>query len=150
MLHHANNMVLLCSEVFRVLKPGGIFIAVRDHVISSKSDLPKFLDTHPLHKLYGGEHAYQLKQYLVTLKSTGFVLKRVLRSFDSVINYAPHTEISLRKKLVDKLKQYPGGNFLSALLGRKQAFHAVLKALSLIDRRPGRLFSFISYKPFNQ
>ncbi len=32
-----------CREFFRVLKPGGRLIAVREHVISSKNDLPVFL-----------------------------------------------------------------------------------------------------------
>jgi SAM-dependent methyltransferase len=149
-LHHANNLRRLCGEVFRVLKPGGIFIAVRDHVISSRHDLPRFLEKHPLHKFYGGEHAFHLKEYLEALKSAGFVLKHVLRSFNSVINYAPYTEISLRKEFDFRLSRYPGGTFLSTLLARKYAFHVFLKILSLIDRRPGRLFSFVSYRPANR
>lgn len=146
-LHHANDLRRLCEEAWRVLRPGRMFIAVRDHVISSRHDLPKFLETHPLHKLYGGEHAYQLRHYLEALKCAGFVVKRVLRSFDSVVNYAPYTETSLQKELAARLNHYAGGEFLSALLSRKHAFHAFLRVLSLIDRRPGRLFSFISYKP---
>lgn len=149
-LHHANNLRRLCSEVFRVLKPGGIFIAVRDHVISSRHDLPRFLEKHPLHKLYGGEHAFHPQEYLEALKYAGFVLKHVLRSFDSVINYAPYTEKSLRKEFDDRLSHYPGGKFLSTFLARKYAFHTFLKVLSFIDRRPGRLFSFVSYRPANR
>jgi hypothetical protein len=48
-----------CKEIARVLRPSGRFIAVRDHVISKPEDLPKFLDTHPLHNLYGGEHNWK-------------------------------------------------------------------------------------------
>ena len=51
-LHHAQDLQQLCNEIYRVLKPGGIFIAVRDHVISSERDLPKFLSLHPLHNLW--------------------------------------------------------------------------------------------------
>lgn len=146
-LHHATDLRRLCEEAWRVLRPGGMFIAVRDHVISSRHDLPKFLATHPLHKLYGGEHAYQLRQYLEALTCAGFVVKRVLRSFDSVINYAPYTDISLRQELIARLNRYAGAKFLSALLAKECAFHGFLKVLSLIDRGPGRLFSFVSYRP---
>jgi len=83
-LHHANDLPQLCAEVFRVLKPGGMFIVARDHVISSPGDLPKFLDIHPLHKLYGGEHAYQLGEYVDAIQAAGFEVERVLRPFDSV------------------------------------------------------------------
>ena len=63
-LHHARDLDKLCREAARVLKPGGIFIATREHVISRPEDLPAFLESHPLHKLYGGEHAYLLDEYL--------------------------------------------------------------------------------------
>src|SRR5215475_2584404 len=43
-LHHAQNLPQLCREVWRVLKPNGLFIATREHVISWKSDLSIFFD----------------------------------------------------------------------------------------------------------
>ena len=36
-----------------ILKPGGTFIATREHVISKKEDLAVFQASHPLHRLYG-------------------------------------------------------------------------------------------------
>ena len=62
-LHHAKNLDLLCREVFRVLKPHGRFVATREHVVGSPADLQTFLDSHPLHWLYGGESAYSLREY---------------------------------------------------------------------------------------
>jgi SAM-dependent methyltransferase len=53
-LHHTNDLDAACREIFRVLAPGGIFVAAREHVISRESDLGRFLDQHPLHHLYGG------------------------------------------------------------------------------------------------
>lgn len=53
-LHHARNLEMLCREVSRVLKPHGIFIATREHVISKPEDLARFLKKHPLHQFYGG------------------------------------------------------------------------------------------------
>ena len=57
-LHHAHDLERFCSELARVLKPGGVLVATREHVISSPTQLPAFLDSHPLHNLYGGENAY--------------------------------------------------------------------------------------------
>lgn len=145
-LHHARDLPALCAEVFRVLKPGGTFIAVRDHVISSPDDLPAFLQLHPLHQLYGGENAFQSNQYLDALRAAGFHLEQVLRSFDSVINYAPHTRDSLRGELQSRLSRLPLGSLAGSCLGVKPIMDMSLAVLSRIDRRPGRLYSFICRK----
>ncbi len=146
-LHHANNLNALCAEVFRVLKPGGTFIGVRDHVISSQEDLPAFLDSHPLHNLYGGENAYEVSQYLSAMKAAGFEIKKVLRSFDSVINYAPYAEASLKAELKSRLSRLPVLGFFNWLLDIQWVFKLTLKLLSQFDRRPGRLYSFVCIKP---
>ena len=146
-LHHARDLPVLCAEVFRVLKPRGTFIAVRDHVISSPDDLPAFLQIHPLHQLYGGENAFQANQYLDALRAAGFHLEQVLRSFDSVINYAPHTRDSLREELQSRLSRLPLGSLVGSCLGVKPIMDMSLAVLSRIDRRPGRLYSFICSKP---
>lgn len=146
-LHHANDLQALCAEMFRLLKPGGKFIAVRDHVISSTEDLPVFLGIHPLHQLYGGENAYKLTQYLNALRSNGFIVEKVLRSFDSVINYAPYTRNSLREELQTRLNRRLLGSFMGKFLDVEFIMNIVLIILSRIDKRPGRLFSFICIKP---
>src|ERR1700761_8050906 len=67
-LHHTKDLDSACREMFRVLRPGGLFIAAREHVISKEADLGQFLDQHPLHHLYGGEHAFLLDRYVGALK----------------------------------------------------------------------------------
>ncbi|GAX36704.1 class I SAM-dependent methyltransferase [Nodularia sp. NIES-3585] len=146
-LHHAQDLQRLCNEIYRVLKPGGIFIAVREHVISSPSDLPKFLNAHPLHNLYGGENAYLLKQYLGAIKFAELRINQVIAPFESVINYAPLTEQSLKTKLKKKFHAVPIGAIIYKLFSSKNTFNILLKLLSTIDNRPGRLFSFVCYKP---
>ncbi|MEH1816444.1 MAG: class I SAM-dependent methyltransferase [Nostoc sp.] len=146
-LHHAQNLHQLCNEIYRVIKPGGIFIAVREHVISSPRDLPKFLNFHPLHNLYGGENAYLLKQYLRAIKLAGLRINKIIAPFDSIINYAPLTEESLKKELNKKFNSIPGGNIIYQLLSSKQTFKIFLNLLSRVDNRPGRLFSFVCHKP---
>jgi SAM-dependent methyltransferase len=146
-LHHARDLQSLCAEVFRVLKPGGKFITVRDHVISSPRDLPAFLQIHPLHQLYGGENALQSSQYLDALRDAGFRVEQLLRSFDSVINYAPHTRDSLREEFQRRLSRMPLGSIAGWCLDVELIMDISLAVLSRVDRRPGRLFSFICSKP---
>lgn len=146
-LHHVRDLQALCAEVFRVLKPGGKFIALRDHVISSSSDLPAFLQAHPLHRLYGGENALQASQYLDAMRTAGFRVEQVLRSFDSVINYAPYTRDSLRGELQRRLGCLPMGSIAGRCLNVEWIMDISLVALSCLDRRPGRLYSFICSKP---
>lgn len=146
-LHHAKNLDQLCAEVYRVLKPNGMFLAVRDHIVSSMRDMEKFFDKHPLHNLYGGENAYTEKQYLGAMKRAGFTVKTVIKSFDSVINYAPHTEDSLKAELSSRINNLPIISLFNIALNNKWLFRLTLVLLSKFDSRPGRLFSFVCIKP---
>ena len=146
-LHHTKDLRAACAEIFRVLKPGGKFLAVREHVLSHTRDLPRFLQMHPLHSLYGGEHAYIADEYRVALTGAGFSVN-TLRSFDSPINYFPHTDDSLREKLVGPLRRIPIiQSLVSAAIAPRLVFAALLHLMSVADRRPGRLYSFICSKP---
>ena len=101
-LHHTRDLELACSEMYRVLRTGGVFIAVREHVISKETDLERFLDSHPLHHLYGGEHAFVLDRYVGALKAAGFSQLDVLSPLKSPINLFPHTMDTLRDVVIDR------------------------------------------------
>jgi SAM-dependent methyltransferase len=148
-LHHTSDLAAACREFLRVLKPGGHLLAVREHVISRPEDLPAFLDLHPLHKLYGGENAFLLQQYEAAIRAAGFRLSRVLAPFESVINYAPYTEASLKEELAARItRRFPGAKGLVAgLLGQAPLWAVARRVLGRIDRRPGRLYSFIAQRP---
>jgi SAM-dependent methyltransferase len=145
-LHHAHDLSQLCREIYRVLKPGGIFIAVRDHEISAKADLPKFLDAHPLHKLYGGENAYLRSEYSEAIKSANLKVNLILGSFDSPINYSPYTPEMLKQKLSAQLNAIPALRLVTSFFLNQTIFPYTLKLLSKLDRRPGRVVSFICNK----
>lgn len=134
-LHHARDLRQLCREAARVLRPGGMFIATREHVISRKEDLPAFLAAHPLHDLYGGENAYLLDEYLDAIRESGLVLTSVLNPYQSDINLFPETLQSLKKNLARRLHcpSFLIPNFLLVKLGERS--HA-----------PGRLYSFVARK----
>jgi 2-polyprenyl-3-methyl-5-hydroxy-6-metoxy-1,4-benzoquinol methylase len=146
-LHHMQDMKAGCAELARVLKPGGILLAVREHVISRAEDLPVFLDSHPLHRLYGGENAYMLSQYRDALTSAGLHLVRELDPFESPINYYPQTPESLRQELVARFQVLPGmGSVLNFTLRIRPLFSLALRVAAMVDRRPGRLYSFACTK----
>ena len=147
-LHHTRDIYAACREIHRVLKPGATFIALRDHVVSSPSDLPRFFDSHPLHRRYCGENAFRLSEYLGALRDAGFVIVDVLRAFDSVINYAPHTRETLRSAFISLAGHVPlGRKVFGALLKSDLIFDGCIAAASRLDHRPGRLVSIICRRP---
>ena len=146
-LHHARDLRLTCSEIYRVLKPSGRLVAVREHVITKKSDLPAFLTAHPLHHRYGGENAFLLAEYLSAMRDAGFGSPTVLKPLLSPINYSPHNRETLREELCARLADKGIPAIASrTLLSLPFALNAALTALSFADHRPGRLYSFVADK----
>ncbi len=146
-LHHTRDLDSACAEMFRVLRPGGIFVAVREHVISNEGDLQAFLNEHPLHRLYGGEHAFLLDRYRAAMRSAGFARIDVLSPLQSPINFFPYTLETLREAVADRLSQrLHGRSFWRKILGSDRVFTALLSLASRFDNRPGRLYSFIAHK----
>jgi len=146
-LHHTRDLKSACLEMHRVLKPGGIFIAAREHVISREADLDKFLRQHPLHHLYGGEHAFLLKRYIEALDAAGFAQVQVLSPLKSSINLFPNTLESLRARVITKLSQkFSAGPLWRTMLGSNALFEAMLSLAERFDNRPGRLYSFVAHK----
>lgn len=146
-LHHARDLPQFCRELSRVLKPGGVLMTTRDHVISGPKQLPAFLDSHSLHRYYGGENAFRLSEYKAALRDAGLIIDKVIGPFDSVINYAPFSRSSLREALIQRCSRMPGGDVLARVVLADIWFDAILKLLSRVDRRPGRPYSFLCRKP---
>ena len=146
-LHHTRDLEGACREMFRVLRPGGLLIAAREHVISMEADLPQFLAQHPLHHLYGGEHAFLLDRYTGALTAAGFAEIETLTPLQSPINLFPYTQETLRDAIVAKLTgKVPVGPLWRAALASRSVFAALLSIAGRFDNRPGRLYSFVCQK----
>ena len=136
-LHHARDLRALCREVARVLRPGGVLVATREHVVSRRDDLPRFLAAHPLHRLYGGENAYLLEEYLGAIRGAGLVLQRVLNPFESDVNLFPDTREQLKARMAKRLRlPFPGlvPDWLLRWLGGR-------------SDQPGRHYTFVAMRP---
>jgi SAM-dependent methyltransferase len=136
-LHHAEDLKKFCEELVRVLKPGGFLIATREHVLSQKKDLQTFLDSHPLHSLYGGEHAYILDEYEEALCNAGLHLENVIKPYDSNINLFPDNLRVCKENISRKI-----GFYIPDWLFKR----ALTPLLNKLDKTPGRLYSFMGKK----
>ena len=145
-LHHASDLPRLCNEAARVLKPGGLFLATREHVLSKQGDLGKFLESHPLHFLYGGENAYTLKEYLQALKQAGLRVKRKLGPYDTVVNYAPMSREQRRLKIGEILASRLGNAMGHRIASYRDVEEILARYLSYRSDNPGRHYSFLATK----
>jgi SAM-dependent methyltransferase len=146
-LHHARELPALLREVARVLRPGGLALFVREHVISRPEDLPAFLQGHALHFLYGGEHAYLLNEYRQAIAQAGLRLRQEMGPWDNPVNYWPATTAQARQLAQQKLAKQIGSWPAAALLRLPSVRAALLRMLSRRSQEPGRHFAFLGEKP---
>jgi SAM-dependent methyltransferase len=133
----------------RVLRPGGLFLAAREHVANTPKDLQIFLANHPVHRLAGGEHAWPLQVYRDVIRDAGLVLEHEFGPWDSVLNTAPAINST------EELRAYPmrllRGRFgrLGAIAGHLPGVVSLLRWY--IQRpSPGSAYSFVARKPKGQ
>jgi len=151
-LHHARDLPQTCREIFRVLKPGGVMVATREHVISKREDLTAFLDAHSLHKFYGGENAFLLDEYLSAMQSAGLHVQRAMAPLDSPINYFPMTTEQCFTHCTRPAAAIIGRSMTNLLFSQRHVvgrtlMKGLVTALNRRDQTPGRLYSFVTVKP---
>lgn len=135
-LHHAADLPKLCQEIGRVLRPGGVFLGTREHVVFKDGDLEAFWEKHPLHRLYGGEYAYPLDTYKSAIASGGIQLTNVVNPWASAVNIYPRTTTDLADKIHERVPVVPKWLIAPRLLA--------LAGWRL--REPGALYSFVGVK----
>jgi ubiquinone/menaquinone biosynthesis C-methylase UbiE len=151
-MHHANDLNKFIKECVRVLKPNGLLLTIRDHVIYDKEDKEWFLKSHPLQKYYGGENAFTSNEYKNAIVNAGAKVVKELRYFDSIINYFPFSEkdiIKMKKQNIilqkNKLSKKLG------LIGKNWIVWETYRLLSNYNPLnesliPGRMYSYIARK----
>lgn len=135
-LHHARALPDLCREVARVMKPGARLLATREHVLSRSEDLPAFLASHPLHRLYGGENAFRLQEYCRALQGAGLRIRKIFNPVSSDINLYPSTIQEYKRNLCRKAG-FPWPHLVP---------DAAIFLYGKFMQIPGRLYSFVADK----
>ena len=144
-LHHTRDLPRAVAECARVLRPGGVFLACREHVVDDEAQLQQFLAQHPVHQLAGGENAYSLPAYLRAIEAAGLALEAALEPWGSVINAYPLARDP------HALRAYPRAQ-LRARLGPLGAAVARVPGVTALYRRrlnqrlPGRMYSFLAHR----
>lgn len=136
-LHHASDLPAFCREAARVLKPGGLFLFTREHVLTKSADLEKFLNSHALHFLYQGENAFKLSEYLQAIQNGGLQCNKVFEPYSSDINLFP----SSQHELICKIKHssfFPWPTWFIKTLN--------IPKMNKKNNLPGRLYSFFGKK----
>lgn len=134
-MHHAYHLENFVAAAYRVLKPKGVFMTIRDHVVETPKEKEIFLERHPLHKFYGGENAFSLAEYKGAMLKAGFHVLKIYNPSSTPINYHPWN-----KELVkQKISLFGKSNFLTNLVWTYLS--------KRWDKMPGRLYTFIAQKP---
>lgn len=153
-MHHARELSYFVAVPAGKLRSGGLFVTVRDHALYKESELETFLNHHPLHKFYGGEHAFTLDQYRRAFADARLTIKKEYGHYDSVINYSPLSKAK-RERMVqeeaDKIKASLRSKI--PVLGGTALAYQVYTRLRFDPRQlenerniPGRNYSFFAIK----
>jgi len=145
-LHHGRDLPQVLRECARVVKPRGIVLACREHVVDDDEQLRQFLDEHPVNKLAGGENAFPLRTYVRAFRDAGLVCDHVYRPWETVINAFPaaRTQAQLEALPEARLARRigPVGHAAIHVPGVKSVMRRRL------DKKvPGRMYSFLAHRP---
>jgi ubiquinone/menaquinone biosynthesis C-methylase UbiE len=145
-LHHFSDLRKGLTECARVLKPGGLFLAAREHVVTDAQQLELFLTEHILHQLHGGENAYSVAHYQRNLRQAGLAIVMTMAPMDNVINHFPVSNAEVQQGMIDRLTARLGGRLGRAIANQPLIEKAYRRYQSRRNQSPGRVYSFLCRK----
>jgi SAM-dependent methyltransferase len=145
-VHHFTELESGLARCACFLRPGGVFLATREHVAETPEELEIFRQKHDLAQDGVQESAYSVARYISALKASGLTKIRVFGPYDSPINYFPMTEERVQQKACDVLRRRIGPLSPFALRYSSAVRAWAARRLSEGCKRPGRRYSFLGFK----
>lgn len=140
-LHHLTDLGVGLKEVYRVLKPGGIFVACNEHLLSMFSDGVRFRRSHPAVRHGVDERAYPAWKYARTCRDAG--LRKVF-FFDNPLDYEDFLRVSKRNRIRGRLVALPiAGGPISHVL---HSLHVFKRAHLCVPEERLVVTSMIAFK----
>jgi len=144
--HHFPELEVGLARCVEHLKPGGVFLMTREHVADTPQDVEQFKQQHRGTQYGILEQAYSTRRYREAMRAAGLRRIQEWGSFDSAINYYPLRPEQTREKTHAWIRRHWGR--VGVLASR--IFPAVERwgrhRMSLENRTPGRLHSFLGVK----
>lgn len=89
--HHFDDPVKALKRIHSLVKPDGVVLLLREHVVQDGREMQHFLENHPFHRFYAGEKAYRVEEYEAFAHQADFDVVRTYAFRETPINYFPHT-----------------------------------------------------------
>jgi SAM-dependent methyltransferase len=140
--HHTRDLEGTVMRLIKLLEPGGVLCAIREHVIWSEEQREQLLANHPLHHITQSEGAYYLKEYRNAFYKAGLEVSLELHPYASVINTFPQDLDDIRRGIGRRL---PG---LLRPMIRIKEIDILLRRLAAwyTARKTAQLYSFFVEK----
>lgn len=144
-LQRADDLDAVLAEAYRVLKPGGKALFVREPVVDDESD-PAVIEAYRRSRHFGhaaGGHPHTRERYESALAAAGFKIKRVWGPLEWNVNYYPAPEIRRRGIVLREMIIRP----YAWLLGPHFFRHSLERTARRSIREPAQRYAFYAVKP---